>query len=99
MQKDEIIDAILVLLAREFSSNLDRESLTSNQTITELCGLDSLGFVRFVCAIEKEFGISFDDDVSYDSLNRFDTLADEIMKVKAGGEGSGESTASEVAGG
>jgi len=86
-------------LARDFNCVLDDESLNSNLVITELCGLDSLGFVRFVCAIEKEFGISFDDDVSYDALNRFDTLADEIMKVKAGGEGSGEGTTSEVAGG
>jgi acyl carrier protein len=82
MRKSEVIETILAVLAREFNCTLEKESINTTQTIAELCGLDSLGFVQFVCAIEKEFGISFGDDISFDALNKFDTLADEIIKLK-----------------
>lgn len=77
------IDEILGVALNSFSCKIEPSFVTQDITVTELMSLDSLGFMQFICAIEKHFGIQFPDDITYEKLNDLSGLTEEIEKLKA----------------
>ncbi|MGC8898778.1 MAG: acyl carrier protein [Bacteroidota bacterium] len=58
--------------------------VVSTEDLHDICnifGFDSLGFMEFICAVEKEFGIQFREEATFAELNDLSILINEIRKL------------------
>ena len=58
------------------------EALAENDSLTVL-GLTSLGHLRLIDAVEREFGVPLDPDGSMAYLETVDRLADHLSRVRS----------------
>lgn len=64
---------------------LEGENIENDESLQENYGLDSMGFIQLVVALEQEFHIEFDDEVlmiqNFDTINKIVEL---VQRVKDG---------------
>lgn len=78
--RELLIDRLLALVTNTSNGRIvaDREDLGAD-SIRNL-GLDSLGMLTFLVAIEDEFGIEWDDRAPKEVLASFESMADYIAR-------------------
>lgn len=77
----EIEKKLLALLSKISSLKIQHERIKPTDNVLETFGIDSLGAVRLFIEIEKNFGISFGDEMEdIDSLQEYSKLVDLIAK-------------------
>ena len=68
-------------IANKIKNEIPFESLTVlNSSITDIYNFDSLEFMEFISAVEKEFDMEFDDSATYEELNNLNYLLQVIIK-------------------
>ena len=77
---NEIIDRLVALLARATDGRIVAPRGDVGPDSIRRTGIDSLGMLNFLVAIEDEFGIEWGDDAPEGILNSFEAMADHIRR-------------------
>ncbi|HET98207.1 MAG TPA: acyl carrier protein [Desulfurivibrio alkaliphilus] len=80
MSNDELRRRVVATLAEELE--LDPEALTPEATLYDDLGLDSLDAVDMVVALEKSFGMKFNDEESLKAVRTVNDLFELLIKLK-----------------
>ncbi|MDX1924615.1 MAG: acyl carrier protein [Rickettsiaceae bacterium] len=73
---DEVESKIIDIIAKDL--NIDKSKITPQSRLVEDLGIDSLGQVEIVMAIDATFGIDTNDEES----TKISTIADAVALVK-----------------
>ncbi len=60
-------------------ADIDKAEIKQDSTIEQL-GLDSLDVVEITMQIEDDFGVSFGDDASFETIGELCSAVDELSK-------------------
>jgi acyl carrier protein len=72
---NEIIDRLLSLLTRATEGRIVAPRGDTGPDSIRKTGIDSLGMLNFLLAVEDEFGIEWGDDAPEGILNSFEAMA------------------------
>jgi len=84
---NELESRIRRVLIDSLSLNIAEDELQYGESFEEIIGLDSLAALEFLTAIEKEFGVAFEEDeLDLAVLGDLPTLAKLIRSRSSGSE-------------
>jgi acyl carrier protein len=82
--RDGILVRVRRVLIDSLSLNIDEDDLQYSESLDQVIGLDSLAVLEFTAALEKEFGITIEQEKLELSLLRdLPALADYIQSLSA----------------
>jgi acyl carrier protein len=82
--RDDILVRVRRVLIDSLSLNIEEDDLQYSESLDQVIGLDSLAVLEFIAALEKEFGITIEQEKLELSLLRdLSALADYIQSLSA----------------